>query len=186
MPATKRTVGGHLSLGAKPRSYQVTPAIVERRRATRPLIARPTVGAEALGQPAASPTTNRPRRTTPSDPKNNPSDRSLHTVTARATRQQSDVRKRSGRGETGGLPGVVLVATGERRPSHDAGQLRCWHEAWFRNAVRGIGLSDCLSAENPRLWACSALRHVGAGPPPCGGFLFVASAKPLAPARALR
>ena len=29
-----RTVGGQLSLGAKPRSYQVTPAIIGRRRAT--------------------------------------------------------------------------------------------------------------------------------------------------------
>jgi hypothetical protein len=37
----KRTVGGHTSVGAMPRSYQVTPAILGRRRATRPLLASP-------------------------------------------------------------------------------------------------------------------------------------------------
>src|ERR1019366_1626251 len=42
-----------------------------------PLIARRAVGTAVLGQPAASPTTNRPRRTTPPDPKNLDSERSL-------------------------------------------------------------------------------------------------------------
>jgi hypothetical protein len=37
----ERTVGGQLSLGAKPRSYQVTQAIIGRRRATRPFELRP-------------------------------------------------------------------------------------------------------------------------------------------------
>jgi len=37
----EQIVGGHISVGAMPRSYQVTPAILERRRATQPPTVRP-------------------------------------------------------------------------------------------------------------------------------------------------
>jgi hypothetical protein len=43
----KRTFGGQLSVGAVPRSYQVTPKVLGRRRATEPFRARPT-GRRAL------------------------------------------------------------------------------------------------------------------------------------------
>jgi len=52
-----------------PRSYQVTPEILERRRATQPPTVRPTVNTRLKGQPAAEPRTYRSRRTPPPDPK---------------------------------------------------------------------------------------------------------------------
>src|SRR5438270_9559276 len=39
--ATKRISGGHTSVGAMPRSYQVTPVVLRRRRATEPKQVRP-------------------------------------------------------------------------------------------------------------------------------------------------
>src|SRR5690349_3327343 len=38
---TKRISGGHTSVGAMPRSYQVTPKVLRRRRATEPKQVRP-------------------------------------------------------------------------------------------------------------------------------------------------
>jgi hypothetical protein len=40
-PSMKRNFGGQPSLGAMPRSYQVTPKVLERRRATKAFEVRP-------------------------------------------------------------------------------------------------------------------------------------------------
>ncbi|MCA1701185.1 MAG: hypothetical protein LC790_20720, partial [Actinobacteria bacterium] len=45
----KQIVGGHISVGAMPRSYQVTPAILGRRRATQPPTVRPKSRHQAYG-----------------------------------------------------------------------------------------------------------------------------------------
>ncbi len=50
-----------------PRSYQVTPAILERRRATQPPTVRPRADTRLTGQPAAEPRTYRSCRTPPPD-----------------------------------------------------------------------------------------------------------------------
>jgi hypothetical protein len=47
------------------RSYQVTPKVLGRRRATQPLAVSPSERHDSYGWPAASPRTNRPGRTTP-------------------------------------------------------------------------------------------------------------------------
>lgn len=60
--------GGHISVGAMPRSYQVTPEILRRRRATQHPPVRPLVDRKSMSQPVASPRTYRPRRTPPPDP----------------------------------------------------------------------------------------------------------------------
>jgi hypothetical protein len=60
--------GGHISVGAKPRSYQVTPEILRRRRATQHPPVRRVVDRKSMSQPVASPRTYRPRRTPPPDP----------------------------------------------------------------------------------------------------------------------
>jgi hypothetical protein len=57
--------GGHISVGAMPRSYQVTPGILGRRRATQPKKVRPTADSMEKGQPAADREPSRPRRTPP-------------------------------------------------------------------------------------------------------------------------
>ena len=62
----KRISGGQLSREAKPRFYQVTPAVLGRRRATQALPVRPgRVDALVTGQPAASPRIYRSGRTSP-------------------------------------------------------------------------------------------------------------------------
>src|SRR4051794_39370968 len=61
--------GGHISVGAMPRSYQVTPGILGRRRATQPKKVRPTADSMEKGQPAADREPSRPRRT-PTRPTN--------------------------------------------------------------------------------------------------------------------
>jgi len=53
--------------GAMPRSYQVTPEILGRRRATQHPPVRPLVDRKSMSQPVASPRTYRPRRTPPPD-----------------------------------------------------------------------------------------------------------------------
>jgi hypothetical protein len=50
-----------------PRSYQVTPGILGRRRATQPKKVRPTADSMDSGQPAADREPSRPRRTPPPD-----------------------------------------------------------------------------------------------------------------------
>jgi hypothetical protein len=50
-----------------PRSYQVTPGILGRRRATQPKKVRPTADSMDRGQPAADREPSRPRRTPPPD-----------------------------------------------------------------------------------------------------------------------
>src|SRR4051794_39830030 len=50
-----------------PRSYQVTPGILGRRRATQPKKVRPTADSMEKGQPAADREPSRPRRTPPPD-----------------------------------------------------------------------------------------------------------------------
>ena len=64
----KRNFGGQPSLGAMPRSYQVTPKVLGRRRATQALPVSKAHDAEVESQPAASPRTNRNGRTTPPKP----------------------------------------------------------------------------------------------------------------------
>ena len=59
--------GGHISVGAMPRSYQVTPGILGQRRATQPKKVRPTADSMDRGQPAADREPSRPRRTPPPD-----------------------------------------------------------------------------------------------------------------------
>jgi hypothetical protein len=59
--------GGHISVGAMPRSYQVTPEILGRRRATQPPTVRPMADIRLKGQPAAEPRTYRSCRTPPPD-----------------------------------------------------------------------------------------------------------------------
>ena len=63
----KRMPGGHISVGAMPAPYQVTPGILGRRRATLHPPVRPLVDRKSMSQPAASPRTYRPRRTPPPD-----------------------------------------------------------------------------------------------------------------------
>ena len=65
--AINRIPGGHISVGAMPRSYQVTPGILGRRRATQPKKVRPTADSMEKGQPAADREPYRPRRTPPPD-----------------------------------------------------------------------------------------------------------------------
>jgi hypothetical protein len=60
--------GGHISVGAKPRSYQVTPEILRQRRATQHPPVRPLVDRKSMTQPVASLRTYRLRRTPPPDP----------------------------------------------------------------------------------------------------------------------
>src|SRR3954451_5970490 len=50
-----------------PRSYQVTPGILGRRRATQPKKVRPTADSMEKGQPAADREPSRPHRTPPPD-----------------------------------------------------------------------------------------------------------------------
>src|SRR3954454_9689752 len=50
-----------------PRSYQVTPGILRRRRATQPKKVRPTADSMEKSQPAADREPSRPRRTPPPD-----------------------------------------------------------------------------------------------------------------------
>src|SRR3954452_19228827 len=50
-----------------PRSYQVTPGILRRRRATQPKKVRPTADSMEKSQPAADREHSRPRRTPPPD-----------------------------------------------------------------------------------------------------------------------
>ena len=64
----ERIAGGHISVGAMPRSYQVTPEILGRRRATQPPTVRLTADTRLTSQPAAEPRTYRPRRTPPRRP----------------------------------------------------------------------------------------------------------------------
>jgi len=58
-----RTSGGHTSLGAKPRSYQVTPEILGRWRATQRVQVRPKADSQYLSQPVTSPRPHRYGRT---------------------------------------------------------------------------------------------------------------------------
>ena len=64
----ERIAGGQISVGATPRSYQVTPGSSDGggrhniRRSDRP------VDRKSIGQPVAGPRTYRPRRTPPPDP----------------------------------------------------------------------------------------------------------------------
>jgi hypothetical protein len=59
--STKRTIGGHRSVGALPRSYQVTPAVLGRRRATqRKASQTPRVDNGKESQPAVDREPNRP------------------------------------------------------------------------------------------------------------------------------
>src|SRR3954452_1000762 len=50
-----------------PRSYQVTPGILRRRRATQPKKVRPTADSMEKSQPAADREPSRPHRTPPPD-----------------------------------------------------------------------------------------------------------------------
>jgi hypothetical protein len=61
--STKRIFGGQPSVGAMPRSYQVTPKVLGRRRATKASVGQINDDTELWSQPAASPRTNRIRRT---------------------------------------------------------------------------------------------------------------------------
>jgi len=63
----EQITGRHISVGAMPRSYQVTPAILERRRATQPPTVRPKADTRLTDQPAAEPRTYRSCRTPPPD-----------------------------------------------------------------------------------------------------------------------
>ena len=64
-----RTSGGQSSLGAKPRSYQVTPEILGRQRATRPMRSDlwPTGSIRVSPLPAREPTEPAGRQT-PTEP----------------------------------------------------------------------------------------------------------------------
>ena len=57
----KRNFGGQPSLGAMPRSYQVTPKVLGRRRATKGIQARPTGRRDTLESARRQPE-NKPQR----------------------------------------------------------------------------------------------------------------------------
>src|SRR5690349_10771011 len=66
--ATKWISGGHTSVGAMPRSYQVTPAVLRRRRATEPKQARPNARQAKRESARRRRETYRHGRTSPTTP----------------------------------------------------------------------------------------------------------------------
>src|SRR5829696_9178049 len=65
MSPDDRTAGGRTSVGAKPRSYQVTPVILGRWRATERVLVRPSGRQRAYGSARHRPRTNPSGRTPP-------------------------------------------------------------------------------------------------------------------------
>src|SRR5437762_2344579 len=76
----KRISADSSHLGRMPRSYQVTPKVLGRRRATQPLRVRPTADKQSQSQPAASPRTNNSGRTSPPRPKKTMTVRAVSTA----------------------------------------------------------------------------------------------------------
>src|SRR5947209_4305386 len=78
MPLAKRIAGGHTSLGAQPRSYQVTPEILGRRTGDTTGDGQTHRSTPSLkSQPAADPGPNPSDRTPPPGNADNDSERSL-------------------------------------------------------------------------------------------------------------
>jgi hypothetical protein len=84
-----------LSVGALPRSYEVTPKVLGRRRATEPFEPGQEVDERSEGQPAASPRTNRIGPTTPPNTDDDDTDSALRATSGcagPASKQQPSYR----------------------------------------------------------------------------------------------